>query len=498
MAISTAVDASAVARVLGIKTEFKNLRGGVVLLPQRVALVGQGSTLSVYSTTKLAVTSANQVGTLFGFGSPLHLAAKQLIPANGDGIGTIPLTVYPLEDDGSGVASAGDIAPTGDVTAQSVITVKVNNILATQFVASVDDSVATLTAALTSAINGILDMPVVAVDSATSCDLTSKWKGASANDIYIEVEESATSGVTWTVTQPVNGAVNPDVDTALDQVGNVWETLILNCMDIADTATLDKFETFGQGRWGALVRKPCIVFTGTTESSATTAIVIPEARKGTDRVNGQLVSPASNDLPLIVAARQLARIAVVANNKPAWDYGSRQATGLTPGADGSQWDNVARELAVKGGSSTTQVVDGVVNLSDTVTFYHPTGEEPPAYRYVCDIVKLMNVLFNLDLIYATAEWDGAPLVPNSQSIFAGTGAKKPKMATADSARMVDSLALNAILSNPEEIKATIESGISGTNPKRLDQTMTVQLAGNSNIISIDLNFGFNFGTESVI
>ena len=45
MALSTAVDLSAVARVVGIKTEFVNLRGGnVVNLPQRIAVFGQGST----------------------------------------------------------------------------------------------------------------------------------------------------------------------------------------------------------------------------------------------------------------------------------------------------------------------------------------------------------------------------------------------------------------------------------------------------------------------
>jgi len=39
MAISTAVDVSAVARVVGIKTTFKDLRGGsIIFLPQRKLL----------------------------------------------------------------------------------------------------------------------------------------------------------------------------------------------------------------------------------------------------------------------------------------------------------------------------------------------------------------------------------------------------------------------------------------------------------------------------
>ena len=72
MAISTAIDQSAVARVLGIETEFRDLReGGVLFLPQRIAVVGQGNSASTYATTKRQVTSAAEVATLYGSGSPL-------------------------------------------------------------------------------------------------------------------------------------------------------------------------------------------------------------------------------------------------------------------------------------------------------------------------------------------------------------------------------------------------------------------------------------------
>jgi len=87
------VSATVVARTVGIDTAFKNLNpNAALLLPQRVALIGQGTTAAVYATTPLIVTSAATVGSTYGFGSPLHLAALQLLPQNGDGLGTIPLT----------------------------------------------------------------------------------------------------------------------------------------------------------------------------------------------------------------------------------------------------------------------------------------------------------------------------------------------------------------------------------------------------------------------
>src|SRR6056297_1789754 len=165
MTLSSAVDASAVARVVGIKTTFKDLRaGGVLFLPQRIAVIGQGATASTYSNTKAQLTSAFAVGQAYGFGSPLHLAAKQLLPANGDGVGTIPVTFYPLDDDASGVAATGTITPSGAATGAASFRILINNIPSATFTVANGDSVAVMTAAITAAIAAELDMPMTAAD----------------------------------------------------------------------------------------------------------------------------------------------------------------------------------------------------------------------------------------------------------------------------------------------------------------------------------------------
>ena len=497
MGISTAVDVSAVARVVGIKTTFKDLRGSSILfLPQRIALIGQGSNTSVYSTVKKQFTSALAVAQDYGFGSPVHLAALQLMPVNGDGIGSIPLTVYPLDADGASVISLGDITPSGVQTEAASYIIRVNNIDSEPFIVSVGDAVADIVTAMTTAINANVNMPIIAADAVTKLVTTSKWKGESANDIIMEVIGSTTAGTSFAIVQHTGGLVNPDISGALAQVGNVWETMFLNCLDIADTVTLDLFSTFGEGRWGALTRKPCVVFTGNTATTVVAAIAVADARK-TDRTNAQLVSPGSNDLPFVVAARQLARIVKVANNNPPHDYGSQDATGLVPGTDGDQWTYADRDQAVKAGSSTIEVKDGVVNVADTITFYHPTGDPIPAYRFVVDIVKLQNIIFNLDLEFATKKWDGAPLIPDDQPTV-NADAKKPKTAVAAVSAILDSLGLNAFISDPETAKANTFAEIDSGNPKRLNVVTTVQLAGNSNIISVDLDFGFFFGTPTVV
>ena len=493
MTISTAVDASQVARTLGISTTYRGLpAGNVMLLPQQIAVIGQGTTAKAgYVHTGVRVYNSKEAGDLYGYGSPIHLTVKPLFPDNNDGVGSIPVTCYGLDDDVAGTAALGSIIPVGASQGTDyTYTIKINNIPCTVALVAADTPT-TAVAKMKAAINAVADMPVIAGNVvATTLSLTAKWKGKTGEKIFVEIIGTVYS-LTFGVTQPVTGGTSPVVTAALTAIGTKWETMIISCLESSDTVSMAAFAAWGEGRWGALVRKPAVVFYGDVQATVAGAITVPNART-TDRVNCQLVEPGGNDLPCVVAARQVARIAKVANNNPAMDYGGQMLQGLVPGADGYQWDNAMKDAAVKGGSGTVDSIDGVLRISDVITFYHPTGDPLPAYRYVCDIVKLQNILYNLDLIFSASEWNGAPLVPDDQPTR-NPAAKKPKMARAAICSMLDSLADNALISDPKTAKTATECEISSINPKRLDCRIPLQLSGNTNIISIDLLFGFYFG-----
>ena len=75
------VQASAVARVLGIATTYQDMRNSsVVFLPQRIAVFAQGSTGANYPSTKWSATSAGDAGARFGYGSPIHNILMKLLP----------------------------------------------------------------------------------------------------------------------------------------------------------------------------------------------------------------------------------------------------------------------------------------------------------------------------------------------------------------------------------------------------------------------------------
>lgn len=587
------VSVTAKARVFGMGTEFVNLRGSTILsLQQRIAVIAQGRSDAVYSTTKFPALSASNVGNKVGYGCPAFSIADMLLPANGDGVGSLPVTIYPLLDDPSATPSVGDITPAGTATKAQSWQVSVNGILSNAFVIpagavnvsdvcrKIGDSIlavlkmpvkpsftygtvtagaltggtgnGTLTALsvhagssprpgvytlklktpvanggvwtlrdpdgtivadnLTQTVGassvtafsnaGGLDFTVTdgATDfgagatfpitvAASKVSLTSVWKGESANAIKIAMVGDNTLGVTWGITQPTGGLVNPSVAPALAQFGTIWETLVMNAMGPNDVAAMDALADFNEGRWNELVRKPFVAVTGNTAPVVTDAYAVPAQRK-TDRTNAFLVAPGSPNLPYMVAARQLARIAVEANENPPTDYGALEATGLTQGNDSDQWDQILKELALQNGCSSVDVVDNVIQIADVVTFYHPTGEEDPAYRYVVDIIKLQNCLYSIGLPFTKREWAGAPLVPSDQ-VVTNPKARKPSDVIATVAGVVTGLGKAAIIANPDQAIASIKASITG--PKRIDFEVTVQLSGNTNVKSATLRFGFNYG-----
>ena len=487
------LDINVITRVVAITVTFKIFeKGRVVFLPQQVALIGQGNTASTYATTPLLITGgASQVANAYGFGSPLHLAARQLFPDNGDGIGFVPVTVFPLEDDGAAVVATGAIGATGTTqTTDQVYSIKVNNISTGNFTIPATTVPDAALALMKTALDAILEMPTLhGTPAAGTMAVTSKWLGESANDIFIEIVGTE-SGLVFAVTQPIGGATNPVVTAATALFGDTWYTIIIDCLNYEDVTTLGLYSTFGDGRWGETVKAPLWVATGCTANLATRT-AITDARK-TDKTNALVgVAPGSRELPCVLAARGIARIAPVAASDPPNGYKGR-LTGLTAGAVGNQENVTQRNTSLLLGSSNTIVIDNEIELNDTITMYHPTGETNPGFRYVVDIVKLQNIVFNLRIIFENDEWKGVPLLPDGTPTNSPS-AKQPKNAVTVLGNLADNLGLAAIISDPDFVKTNLAVSISSQNPKRLDNDYPVKLSGNVEVIATNLFFGFFFG-----
>jgi phage tail sheath gpL-like len=488
------ISPSAASRVCGVDVEYKNFNSGnAAMLPQRLAVFGVGNDGADYGLEKYeGGGSASAVGDRYGYGSPLHLMAKIFFPPAG-AAATFAVTFFPLKPPVNAVAAKGSITVTGAATANGSGTVYIGGVRV-EFAVTKAQTLAAIRLAVKDAINGNMDVPAAAdIDSETSAIvLTSKWSGESSNLISLEIEGNF-PGLTLSTVGFTGGALDPDITPALQKIGNVWETQILDSFDYKKLTRLDQYQEFGEGRWGSLEKKPLLVAHGCTDTLAVrTAITDP---RKTDYINYLIVSVGSRELPFVVAAKGLVNdIMTTANNNPAQGY-KGLLTSLHCGDDSVQESYSQRDLSVKKGSSTNIKNGSVAELNDIITFWHPESEGTfPSRRYVVALAKLQNIVFNVRLIMEADALKGAPLVADIQPTR-NRAAQSPKMIKASLMNLADSLAQEAVLAEAEFTKKNLSVKLDTANPNRLNNTFPVKLSGNIEITDSLIQFGFLLGGE---
>lgn len=484
------VSPSAISRVTGVAVKFKNFNtGNVQMLQQRLAVIGVGNHGVTYTTEKYECQgNASEIGDKYGYGSPLYLAALQLFPLVGKGAG-FPVTFYPLAEGSGAVQATGKIEIEGTATEAGSAKIVIGGQKATIAIAS-GDTKTEIFAKIKDGIDGVLAMPVTAATGDDALTLTSKAAGEVGNLIKTRIE-CAVNGLTFTVTQLANGVKDPDVTPALEKIGEIWETAILPCFDYKNTDRLDTVMVYGKNRWEDLEKKPLLSFWGCTDDYATRT-ALTNAREN-DFINALVVSVGSPELPYVVAAKAMVNdILTTANDNPPQGY-KGLLEGLEAGDDSLQENYGTRDASVKKGSSTNIKSGNVAELNDIVTMYHPASEgNYPSRRYVCDMIKLQNIIYNVRLIMEADELKGAPLIEDA-TVTSNKTAIQPKTVKTWFLNLAKNLADKAIIQDVETTKNGLEVAIDSENSKRLNVTFPVKLSGNVEVTSTDIYFGFYVG-----
>jgi phage tail sheath gpL-like len=431
----------------------------------------------------------------------VYIAGLSLFPSSGRGVGDIPVTLFPLAQPASaGVQAVGDITPTGTVgTGETqVYYVKINNLYSDAIVLVAGDTVAQFISKAITAINAVQGMPVTASDGTIELTLTCGWEGDTGNDIEVEVVSPVDADLTFVTTQPTGGAGTVLVSTFTAALGgSTWYTHVINCNEYTDTTILAALESANETCWGPEIYKPFTVYTGSAEAVLNTMVAAGNARK-TQRTVCFITNPGSKDLPFVIASEWCREVALSEALDPAMDYSTdpkknyapRSMLRLTPSVESLQWNSSQRDTAVKAGISTIEVIDGVVCISDTVTTYHPTGEEPPAYQYVVDIAKIAAMLYSAALL--ARAFQSRPMVPDTQRVKNQNGFK-PMMAKSAFWALFDAAGDACIIADVEYAKINSQFAISGVNPKRFEILAVWKVSGNVNVTSVTHKFGFYFG-----
>lgn len=501
---SNAVGAERVSKIVGYKIVKGDFSQVTPNLPQRVAIIGEANDANqgTLDTAAKEITSAQQAGQLYGFGSPLYHIMRILRPLSGGGIGGIPTIVYPQEAAVGSAEKILEVTPTGVATGNGTHTLVISGREGLDGVfydlnIETGDTTADITAKIEDAVNAVLGCPLSAVSTDYEATLTSKWKGATANDISVTVDTNDNDlGITYSVVSTQSGSGTPSIAAGLALFANDWNTIVINSYG-TNTNIMDALEDFNgipdpdnpTGRYTGIIMKPFIALTGSVADDPT---AITDAKLN-DVTVAICPAPGSAGLQFEAAANMARLFARQAEDNPHLDVSGMAYPDMpTPVSIGSMQNYENRDAFVKKGCSTVDLVAGAYQVQDFVTTYHPLGETPPQFRYCRNLMLDFNVRFGYYLLELINVVDHA--IANDNDIVSAEKVVKPKQWIQVLNKYADQLVNRGLIVDAPFMQDSIEVNISTVNPDRLETFFRYKRSGFTRIASTTAEAGFNFGT----
>ena len=506
MAISDAVGLSRVSRVLGYKITKGNFSNVTPNLPQKIAVLAEANAANQagLSTTPVTITTLAQAATLYGYGSPIYTIMRILRPQNGGGVGGVPVVVYPQAEASGAVAKEFDVTPTGSATGAATHTLLIGGregVEGARYDFSIvsGDTVALITAKITAIVASVLGAPVTATDNTTKATLLAKWKGVTSEAITVEVlTNDKPVGITYAVASSATGSGLPSVVASLAMFGSSWNTIVVNSYN-SESATLNALEAFNgvpdkdtpTGRYASIVVKPFIALFGNTDSTGWESIM---AGRKIQVTNSICPAPSSKGQPMEAAANMAVLFANQANENPHLDVASKSYPDM-PKA--SNWVGTTmatyneRDLLVQSGVTTVDLVNDLFQVQDFITSYRPDGETPPQFRYCRNIMIDLNIFFGYHLLEEINVIDHA--IAADADIVSVSKVIKPKQWKAIVKDYAVELGKKSLIADVPFMQASIEVGLSVSNPDRLETFFRYKRSGYARVLSTTAEAGFNFG-----
>lgn len=323
--------------------------------------------------------------------------------------------------------------------------------------------------------------------------LTSKWAGLTSASLNATIS-CTDSNIVFALTK-VNGTGTPDIDPSLNLFQNTWNTIVINTYGL-NTSVLNKLEFYNgiadptnpTGRYRGIVFKPFIALTGSTNDNDS---AITDARSSQMTI-AICPAPLSKGHPLEAAANMCYLLATTSNENPHLDVcGLSYPDMPTPSTIGSMEVYANRDIYVKKGNSTVDLIAGKYQVQDFVTTYHLAGEVVPQFRFVRNLMLDFNVRYGYFLLEQINVVDH--VIVNDDDVTNAPKVVKPKQWKAVLFDYADSLSKRALIADASFMQDSIEVDLSSTNPDRLETFFRYKRSGVARISSTTAEAGFNFG-----
>ncbi len=393
---------------------------GLSSQPRRVLVFG--TKLAGGSATALEpieITRADQGDDLFGAGTPLAEMCRLFRTHNK----TARLVAIPQVEAGGGAKASNTVTFTGTATAAGAVYMYVGG---RRFVVPVaegdtnEDVAATAEDVLNADPRCYVDALVDGVNL-DELDLTSKWKGLSANYLSVEFnyysDEAFPPGITASATAFASGASDPAVSAAIAVMGDSQYHTVL--MPWTHSTNLNSLKTTMEARWGATARNEGLTIAAYRETYANTQTLGNGRNSKTEVILGTAKCPTP---PWEVAAIFGAVEASISD--PAEPrFGLKLPGVLAPKLESNRFIATERELLLQDGISTLRVNSaGDVYTESVLTTYqvNDLDIEDDAFQWIetqrCNSYYRQDMLQFLGTRFAGHKVadDGTPVGPGQK------------------------------------------------------------------------------------
>lgn len=512
MAISDAVGLERASRVVGYKILPGNFAEVTPNLPMRIAILGQANTANQTGLTNdpVQVTSADEAGDRFGYGSQIHIMMRIIRARTGDTTGGIPTVVYPQLPATSAAAQVDTITITGTATGAATHLIRINGRViidgdSLSVTIANGDTATQVASKVSDAINACNACPVTATSALGVVTVTSKWQDVTAGDLTIAVDtNNLPVGLAYAVAESTPGAGDSTTNVAasLALFGNNWNTIVVNPYGKGLASTFEDFNGVPgvdnpSGRYLATVFLPFVVLTG--DKVFDTVANVTANLNQDEATMVQCPAPNSEGWAFEAAANVCAMFARQAQNTPSGTIAGQFYPDMPVPATGNigvygTYNN--RDAIVKEGGSTVTLVNDRYKVEDFVTTYHPTGQNPAQFSEVRALIQDWNVRYVVLLAEQINVVDKAILEDNQPTTESNT--VKPKQWRAVLQQAFEDLALRAIIVDTDFSLESLQVGISTTNPNRFETFFRYKRSGIAKISSTTVEAGFNFGEVTLV
>lgn len=454
-------------RVPWAYVEFDNTNAvqGPQNQPYKIAQIGQKlSSGSKAALTPTRITSVDQAGDYFGFGSILHKMVEAQFKVNK----STETWAIALDDDGSAVKASGSFVLSGQATESGVISTYVGGQRIRVGVNS-GDTAATVATALKTALNAQTDLPVTNGGSSGTVTVVAKNGGELGNNIDLRHSyydgEIIPAGLAITVNAMASGAANPDVEDALDVLGDAQFNVVVT--PYFDQSNLTAVDQAMETRWGPLTQNDGHVITACNKSYADLSTLGNANNSKQISIVGCPNFPA---LPWAVAGSVGGLVAYYGAIDPARPFQTLSLSGVLPPKEQQRLTADERNLHLYDGISTLSIdAGGVVRIERLITTYQTNafGADDTSYLDVPPKLTLSYLRYDFRN-YILRKFPRHKLADDGTRFGPGQAVVTPRTVKAEILTRYREWELRGLVEDYDTFKENLVVERNQSDPNRLD------------------------------